>query len=143
LCLAPRPPRTPRCRTWFSPSRPWRPWREAARSLRHSARDKALDVLKTSPIQSVRVSVRQWFKLNYPMKSPLKFAASCAFAFALAGLVRAADIDGKWKAEFDSQIGVQKYVFELKADGEKLTGKAKAERAQLGNTETAITNGKI
>ena len=31
--------------------------------------------------------------------------------------VYAADITGKWTAEFDSQVGLQKYVFEFKADG--------------------------
>ena len=38
--------------------------------------------------------------------------------------VFAADIAGKWTAEFDSQVGVQKYVFDLKTEGSKLTGKA-------------------
>jgi len=45
---------------------------------------------------------------------------------ALAALVQAyaADITGKWKSEFDTQIGRMKYTYDLKADGEKLTGKA-------------------
>jgi opacity protein-like surface antigen len=34
----------------------------------------------------------------------------------------AADITGKWTAEFDSQIGQQKYTFDFKVDGDKLTG---------------------
>ena len=38
--------------------------------------------------------------------------------------VYAADITGKWNAEFDSQVGVQKYIFDLRAEGSKLTGKA-------------------
>jgi hypothetical protein len=44
----------------------------------------------------------------------------------LAGLacVYAADITGKWTAEFDSQVGVQKYTFEFKVEGTKLTGRA-------------------
>jgi hypothetical protein len=76
------------------------------------------------------------------MKTSLKLATSLAFSFALFAAARAADIDGKWKAEFDSQIGQQKYVFELKADGDKLTGKATGERQ--GQTSTAeIKNGKI
>lgn len=37
---------------------------------------------------------------------------------------RAADITGTWKAEFDTQIGLQKYTFTLKQDGTKITGKA-------------------
>ena len=35
-----------------------------------------------------------------------------------------ADITGTWTAEFDSQVGVQKYTFEFKVEGSKLTGKA-------------------
>ena len=78
------------------------------------------------------------------MKSPAKLLTSFVFAFALLGSVRAADIDGKWEAEFKSQVGPQKLVLELKADGEKLTGKATADRgAQFGKTETEIKNGKL
>jgi hypothetical protein len=76
------------------------------------------------------------------MKIRLKFAALVSLSFALLGASRAADIDGKWKAEFDTQIGVQKYVFELKADGEKLTGKALGAR-ETDKSETVITEGKI
>lgn len=38
--------------------------------------------------------------------------------------LHAADLTGTWKAEFDTQIGRQSYVFDLKADGDKVTGKA-------------------
>ena len=76
------------------------------------------------------------------MKNHFRFAAAVLFALGLLGVSRAADIDGKWKAEFDSQIGKQTYVFELKADGEKLTGKATGERQ--GQTSTVeIKSGKI
>ena len=76
------------------------------------------------------------------MKIPLKLLSAFAFALAFLASARAADIDGKWRAEFDSQIGQQKYVFDLKADGEKLTGKAAYERmGQKGEVE--IKNGKI
>ncbi len=56
--------------------------------------------------------------------------------------VYAADITGKWTAEFDSQVGPQKYVFEFKAEGAKLTGMA---ISNIGGTEakTPITEGKI
>jgi hypothetical protein len=59
---------------------------------------------------------------------------------ALASLVSlyAADVTGKWTAEFDTPIGVQKYTYDLKADGDKLTGKA---INQLG--ETPIQNGVV
>jgi FlaG/FlaF family flagellin (archaellin) len=58
---------------------------------------------------------------------------ACAFA---------ADITGKWTAQFDSQVGPQKYTFEFKADGANLTGMA---ISNIGGTEakTPITEGKI
>ena len=77
------------------------------------------------------------------MKTNLKFATVVLCTLSLLGAARAADIDGKWQAEFDSQIGQQKIVFELKADGEKLTGKISADRGQFGKSETEIKNGKI
>lgn len=40
----------------------------------------------------------------------------------------AADVTGTWKAEFDTQRGLQKYTFTLKQDGAKVTGKASVER---------------
>jgi enterochelin esterase-like enzyme len=38
--------------------------------------------------------------------------------------VYAADITGTWKAEFDTQIGLQKYTFTFTQDGNKITGGA-------------------
>jgi enterochelin esterase-like enzyme len=46
---------------------------------------------------------------------------------ALPCLALAADVTGTWKAEFDSQIGFQKYTYALKQDGTNLTGKANSE----------------
>jgi enterochelin esterase-like enzyme len=42
-------------------------------------------------------------------------------------LALAGDVTGTWKAEFDSQIGLQKYTYTLKQDGTNLTGKANSE----------------
>ena len=53
-----------------------------------------------------------------------------AFSAALLGPARAADIAGKWHAEFDTQIGLQKYTFEFKVAGDQLTGRAVFEREQ-------------
>ena len=39
----------------------------------------------------------------------------------------AADVTGTWKAEFETQRGVQKYTFTLKQDGTNVTGKASVE----------------
>ncbi len=41
--------------------------------------------------------------------------------------VRAADVTGMWTAELDTQIGVQKYTYTLKQDGDRVTGKANSE----------------
>ena len=43
--------------------------------------------------------------------------------------VGAADVTGVWTAEFDTQIGVQKYTYTLKQDGDKVTGKADSDIA--------------
>ncbi len=54
----------------------------------------------------------------------------------------AADVAGKWTTEFDTQVGLQKYTFDLKVDGEKVTGKASFERpGQKG--EADLLEGKL
>lgn len=40
----------------------------------------------------------------------------------------AADVTGTWKADFETQRGLQKYTFTLKQDGTKVTGKASVDR---------------
>jgi hypothetical protein len=70
----------------------------------------------------------------------LILAAALVLGAAAAAL--AADVTGTWTAEFDTQIGVQKYVFTFKVDGEKLTGDAAAER--MGEKSTvALTGGTV
>jgi hypothetical protein len=56
--------------------------------------------------------------------------------------VFAADITGKWTAEFDSQVGLQKYTYEFKVAGKNITGKA---TANIGGTdfESEIKEGTI
>ena len=77
------------------------------------------------------------------MKTSLKLLAALAFALASLTSARAADIDGKWRAEFESQIGKQTYVFELKAGADgKLTGKAAFERMEQKG-EAELKEGKI
>jgi hypothetical protein len=60
----------------------------------------------------------------------------------VAPSVLAADVSGKWKSEFETQIGHLKYTYELKVEGEKVTGKAFRE---LDGTRTTIeiVEGKI
>jgi alpha-N-arabinofuranosidase len=54
----------------------------------------------------------------------------------------AADITGTWKTEFDSQIGLQKYVFTLKQDGTQLTGTANSEAGEQKRT-VELKEGKV
>jgi hypothetical protein len=81
----------------------------------------------------------------------MKLRNAIAFAMLIAGLAVtafAADIDGQWKATFDTQIGEQHYTYTLKADGEKLTGTAKNDRGSTdisggtikGDTITFVEN---
>ncbi|MBI5769310.1 MAG: esterase family protein [Verrucomicrobia bacterium] len=60
----------------------------------------------------------------------------------LAGSAFAADVAGTWKAEFDTQIGPQKYVYTLKQDGSTVTGKASADIAGE-KRETELKDGKL
>ena len=65
-----------------------------------------------------------------------------ALVLGLAGAAMAGEVAGTWTAEFDSQIGVQKYTYTFEVDGETLTGTAVGER--MGETvEVAITDGKV
>jgi hypothetical protein len=57
------------------------------------------------------------------MKLPQIFALAAMF-FAGLNLAHASPLAGKWTAEFDTQIGLQKYVYEFKNDGDHLTGQA-------------------
>jgi hypothetical protein len=65
-----------------------------------------------------------------------------AIALIGMGVARAADLAGKWTAEFESPIGVQKYVYEFKVDGDKITGKATYDHS-MGKGESALTQIKL
>src|SRR3954470_7324511 len=54
----------------------------------------------------------------------------------------AADLTGRWKAEFNTQRGLQKYTFTLKQDGTSVTGKANVEREDE-KREAALKEGKV
>jgi enterochelin esterase-like enzyme len=58
----------------------------------------------------------------------------------VAGLT--ADVTGTWKAEFDSQIGLQKYTYTLKQDGTNVTGKASSE-VNDQKREAELTAGQV
>jgi enterochelin esterase-like enzyme len=55
----------------------------------------------------------------------------------------AAGITGTWQAEFDTQVGRQKYIYALKADGDKLTGKATGQIGDDKRPPVEIKDGKI
>ena len=64
-------------------------------------------------------------------------------ALAVASLSSvAADVTGTWRAEFDTQRGLQKYTFTLKQDGAGVTGKANVERAGE-KREAELKEGKV
>ncbi len=52
------------------------------------------------------------------------------------------DIAGRWKAEFDTQVGHLKYTFEFRTDGDRLAGRAFRER-EGETTETDLKEGRV
>src|SRR5690348_837437 len=68
--------------------------------------------------------------------------AGPGIAASAADKALATDITGTWKAEFDTQIGLQKYAFILKQEGATLTGKANAD-INGEKHETELKEGKI
>ena len=76
------------------------------------------------------------------MKSIVKITGLAA-ALAFVGTASAQEtVTGKWQGQFDSQIGVQKYTYEFKADGTNLTGRAVG-ITENGTNDVAITEGTI
>ncbi len=68
------------------------------------------------------------------MQTPqrLRWIAVLFVAVLAMGLTAvAADIDGVWKSTFDTPIGEMHYTYTFKADGEKLTGTAKNDMAEV------------
>jgi hypothetical protein len=54
----------------------------------------------------------------------IRFLGVLALLVALASPANAADLLGRWTSEFDSPIGLQKYVYEFVKSGDALTGQA-------------------
>lgn len=63
---------------------------------------------------------------------PRSLAIFATLLSLLAGAAHADTLLGKWTSEFDSQIGIQKYVFEFTESGDRVVGFATFERS-LGN----------
>jgi hypothetical protein len=70
------------------------------------------------------------------------FPAKREGAAVTTAAASATDISGVWHAEFDTQIGMQKYDYTLKMDGGKVTGKANAD-INGEKRETELTEGKL
>jgi len=68
------------------------------------------------------------------------------FLFLTAGFntvsAQTTNVTGTWKANIETQMGLMKYTYILKQDGEKLTGKISRESDQ-GKTEVDLTEGKV
>src|SRR5262245_42439420 len=52
------------------------------------------------------------------------------------------DVSGTWKADFDTQIGLQKYAFKLKQDGDTVSGTASVD-TNGEKREVTFKEGKI
>lgn len=78
------------------------------------------------------------------MKNYFKSFALAVLVFAIIAPMCGAQesVVGKWKAQFDSQIGVQKYTYDFKLDGTNLTGTASSE-TQMGTNAVSLTDIKI
>jgi len=64
-----------------------------------------------------------------------------AFILTFAASVNAADVTGKWRTEFESQIGPQKYTYDLKSTGDKVTGKAISDQRGEVEIKDGVTKG--
>ena len=72
----------------------------------------------------------------------IRFPGILALLLAFALPAAAADLPGKWTAEFDSPIGVQKYVYEFSKSGDTLTGQATYDHS-MGKGTVQLKNLKL
>src|SRR4051812_27932748 len=71
-----------------------------------------------------------------------RFLAILSLLIATALPAAAADLVGRWTAEFDTPIGPQKYVYEFRKSGDALAGDATFERS-IGNGSVQLKNVKV
>jgi hypothetical protein len=76
------------------------------------------------------------------MKIPMRMLAATLPGLLVLAAAHAADVTGQWRAEFDTQIGLQKYLYTLQLEGHKLTGKANAEIGDQ-KREVELKEGKL
>lgn len=74
----------------------------------------------------------------------MKFRVFGVLALLLAAALpaAAADLAGRWTAEFDSPIGVQKYVYVFQSSGGTLTGEATHDHS-MGKGTVPLKNVKV
>ena len=72
----------------------------------------------------------------------IRFFGMLALLLATALPAAAADLSGRWTAEFDSPIGVQKYVYEFTKSGDTLSGQATHDHSMGKGTEP-LSNVKV
>jgi hypothetical protein len=72
----------------------------------------------------------------------MRFFGLVALLIATTAPAGAAELLGRWTAEFDSPIGVQKYVYEFKNAGDALTGQATYEHS-MGQGTVALEKVKV
>src|SRR2546427_3113771 len=79
---------------------------------------------------------------NFTNHKTMKTHTTLLTLAALSLSALAADVTGTWKAEFDTQRGLQKYTFTLKQDGASVTGKANVDR-EGEKREAELKEGKV
>ena len=79
---------------------------------------------------------------EYPVMVFRNISLLAALLLTASLRVHAGDITGRWTSEFDSQIGIQKYVFEFKTEGDKITGKATHDHS-MGKGEAVLKDIKV
>lgn len=72
----------------------------------------------------------------------MRLAGLLALLLAVALPAAAAELAGRWTAEFDSPIGQQKYVYEFKGSGDALSGEATYDHS-MGKGTVALKNIKL
>ncbi len=68
----------------------------------------------------------------------LRIVFGVMLALLASSSIFGADLDGKWTASFDTQIGEQHYTYDFKTSGNTVTGTAKSD-----NGEVQIKDGKL
>lgn len=76
------------------------------------------------------------------MKTSSKIWLTLITGALTLGTAWAADVSGQWRTEIDTPIGLHKYLYTLKSDGDKLTGKADVE-VNDQKREVELKEGKI